>query len=102
MKQKITREIWLCDVCGRQDGFIGTCRLCGKEHCSMCSYIGYNPTSIDICRNHQNDDSMKEAMQSFESKFSKLKEEMLNKIRKVAICTNLEVKNEKTNKNKDD
>ena len=102
MQKEITHKVWCCDVCGRQQGFIGTCQVCGKEHCSICEFIGYNPTNIDICKDHQNDSDMKETLQSFDKRFSALKAEMLAKIIKVTICTNLESNNEKTKQNTKD
>ena len=68
MQKEITQKVWCCDVCGKQNGFIGTCDICGKEYCSLCEYFGYNPLNINICKDHQNDSDMKVALESFDKK----------------------------------
>ena len=98
MQKEITHKVWCCDVCGRQGSFMGTCQVCGKEHCSMCEFIGYNPTNINICKSHQNDDDIKIALHSFEKRFSALKAEIVDKLTKVVICSTLENANGKNKK----
>jgi hypothetical protein len=87
--------MWCCDVCESSRGFLAQCEICGKEYCSLCDYIGYNPTNIHICKNHQNDQDMKEVIVGFDKEYRALKGEILDAIRKTVICTNLEKKNEK-------
>jgi hypothetical protein len=90
MEKEITKKVWCCDVCERQSSYQGRCQLCNREYCYACEYIGYNPLHLSICARHQNDQDMKNILQGFESKFGELKSEILNKIRKVLICSELE------------
>lgn len=92
MKKEIIKSVWCCDVCGREGSFHGRCELCGREYCYTCEYIGYNPMYISICNRHQNNQDMKEALDGFRIKIHDLKEEILNKVRNIAICAELEKK----------
>ena len=80
MKKEITTKQWFCDVCGRQGGYYGKCLICGKEYCHCCEFIGYNPTYVRICKEHQKDDEMKDRIAGFQDKYNKLKEEVENKL----------------------
>ena len=81
MKKEVTQNKWFCDVCGRDASFQGTCELCEKEFCYICEFIGYNPTHIRICKDHQEDEKMKEILYSFSKRFKRLGSDILTKVR---------------------
>ena len=83
MKKEITKQVWLCDVCGRENGFIATCQICGNEYCCLCEAIFYNPCRVNICKKHQEDEVLKQKMQSFSKRFNKLESDIINKLKKV-------------------
>ncbi|KKN04956.1 hypothetical protein LCGC14_1092240 [marine sediment metagenome] len=76
MKKEVTQNKWFCDVCEREGSYNGKCELCEKEFCYVCEFIGFNPTHIMICKDHQKDDKMKDCIRSFEEKWRKLKSDM--------------------------
>lgn len=76
MKKEVKQKLWFCDVCGRQGGFSGTCIKCKKEFCNCCEFIGYNPTWMRLCKDHQEDEEMKSIIDSFSKAYTKLKEKM--------------------------
>lgn len=80
-KKEIKRTVDICDVCGREGNVYRTCEICGKEFCFICEFIGFNPTRLTICKDHQDNEEMKEVIQKFEKRFRKLDEDILNKIK---------------------
>lgn len=45
------RTVTVCDVCGRQEGYLQTCIACGREFCLICdtTIVGAG-VSPDVCR----------------------------------------------------
>lgn len=66
-----------------------TCEICGKEFCFCCEFIGFNPTRIRICKKHQEDDNIKDVIRSFEDRYRKLDDDILNEIKKFGMLEKL-------------
>ncbi len=89
MKKEITETKWFCDICERESSYYSTCELCGKEYCSICDFIGYNPLNISICKAHQEDDLMKKEIAKVEVFYKSVKNRLISKLKKVMIINNL-------------
>lgn len=88
MEKEIIKKVHLCDVCGRE-GTLTTCEICGKEFCCCCEFIGFNPTHIRICKDHQENEDMKNIIRGFEDRYRKLDDDILNEIKKFGMLEKL-------------
>ena len=80
MEKEITQKKWFCDVCGREGSYNGKCVICGKEYCYVCEFIGFNPTHVRLCKDHQKDDSMQEIILSFQKRYRRLHNDIEKKL----------------------
>lgn len=95
MEKIIKEKVWFCDVCGGKGGCHSKCEICEKEFCCICEFIGYNPTHIQICKEHKKDEVLKDTIRSFEDKYNKLDEEIKKTIKNKQILNELEKENNK-------
>ncbi len=89
MEREVTEKKWFCDICNRQGSINSTCELCSKEYCYICEFIGFNPLRINICKNHQEDDGLKEAILEFEDSYSALKKKIIDKLKEYLVLKKL-------------
>lgn len=74
MKQEITKEIMICDVCNREQNYLQKCIVCGKEYCLLCnSIIPGCIIQVDCCKKCAERDDVNEIVKKYAEPLAKTK-----------------------------